>query len=65
VVGADTVDGRPVADVGPDQSRELRAIVSVRGQIQDSTPIRFSITDRADGNTVAETDNFRGPGAAK
>ena len=39
IVGADTVDGSQVAEVGPDQTRELRAIVSL---------------DYSTGNTAAD-----------
>ncbi len=62
VVGADTVDGRPVAEVGPDQTRELRAIVSLDRTSGNTRPIRFTITDQAGGKTANATDNFRGPG---
>ncbi len=65
VVGADTIDGQQVAKVGPDQSRELRAIVSVDHSAANTKPIRFTITDRADGTAVSAVDNFRGPGGTK
>ena len=65
VVGAETVDGAQVAEVGPDQSRELRAIVSLDHSAVDSQPIRFTITDKADGSIATALDNFRGPGGAK
>ncbi len=61
IVGADTIDGSQVAEVGPDQTRELRAIVSLDRSAGNSQPIRFTITDRADGKTAGATDNFRGP----
>jgi len=64
VVGATKVDGRQVVEVGPDQTREVRAIVSVNGSAANSTPIRFVITDLADGSAASATDNFRGPGAS-
>jgi cytochrome c oxidase accessory protein FixG len=64
VVGADTIDGEQVAEVGPDQTRELRAIVSLDGSAANSQPIVFTITDRAGGKTASATDNFRGPGEA-
>ena len=57
--------GQTVAEVGADQTRELRAIVSVEHSVGDTTPIRFTITDTADGSAASETDNFRGPEAAK
>ena len=65
VVGADAVDGKQVAEVGPDQTRELRAIVSLDHSAGNTQPIRFTITDRANGKTAGASDNFRGPGAAK
>jgi len=65
VVGAETADGRLVAEVGADQTRELRAIVSVDHSVGDTQPIRFTITDTEDGSTASATDNFRGPGEAK
>jgi cytochrome c oxidase accessory protein FixG len=62
VVGATMVDGRQVVEVGPDRTRELRAIVSLDGAAANSTPIRFTVTDLADGTTATAEDNFRGPG---
>jgi cytochrome c oxidase accessory protein FixG len=62
IVGAETVDGRQVADVGPDQTRELRAIVSLDRSAGNTQPIRFTITDQTDGKTASALDNFRGPG---
>ncbi len=65
VVGADAIDGQQVAKVGPDQTREMRAIVSLDGAAVDSQPIRFTITDRSDGSITEAVDNFRGPGEPK
>ena len=65
IVGADTIDGSQVAEVGPDQTRELRAIVSLDRSAANTQPIRFTITDRADGKTASAIDNFRGPGETK
>jgi len=65
VVGADPVDGKPVVEVGPDQARELRAIVSVDRATGDSRPIRFTIADQNDGALVSAADNFRGPGGPR
>ncbi len=65
VVGAETTGGQQVVEVGPDQTRELRAIVSLDHSVADTQPIRFTLTDRADGSTISAVDNFRGPGAAK
>jgi cytochrome c oxidase accessory protein FixG len=60
IVGAETIDGQQVAEVGPDQTRELRAIVSLDHGAGNSQPIRFTITDQSDGKTASATDNFRG-----
>ncbi len=65
IVGADTIDGQQVAAVGPDQTRELRAIVSLDHTAGNTQPIRFTITDRADGKTASTVDNFRGPGGTR
>jgi polyferredoxin len=65
IVGAEPRDGQQVAEVGPDQTRELRAIVSVDHGVGDTRPIRFTITDTADGSAASATDNFRGPGEAQ
>ena len=65
IVGADTVDGQQVAEVGPDQTRELRAIVSLAHGTGNSKPIRFTITDRASGTSASALDNFRGPERAQ
>ena len=62
IIGADTIDGTQVADVGADQTRELRAIVSLDHSTGHTQPIVFTITDRADGKTASASDNFRGPG---
>jgi polyferredoxin len=66
VVGAEQESGgAAVAEVGPDQSRELRAVVSLAGRpAAASVPIAFVITDEASGESVRGTDNFRGPAVA-
>jgi len=62
VVGADNDGGREVVDVRPDQSRELRAVVSLDGVLPSgSQPITFLITDLGDGRTVQASDFFLGP----
>ena len=66
VIGADAVDGTPVVDVGPDQTRELRAIVSLEGALPaPSDPVTFVVTDRPTARHDAATDNFRGPEPAR
>ncbi len=64
VVGATVEDGRQVVEIEQDRTRELRAIVSLDGAAANSTPIRFTVTDLADGTTATAVDNFRGPGNA-
>jgi len=64
VVGATDKDGQQVVDIEQDRTRELRAIVSLDGTAANSTPIRFTVTDLADGTTATAVDNFRGPGNA-
>jgi len=64
VVGATVEDGRQVVAIEQDRTRELRAIVSLDGTAANSTPIRFTVTDLADGTIATAVDNFRGPGNA-
>ena len=62
VVGATAEAGGQVVEVGPDQSRELRAVVSLATSTSAaSVPITFLITDVANGTTARSDDNFRGP----
>jgi polyferredoxin len=62
VVGAEAENGRQVVDVGPDQSRELRAVVSLDNKTAESSqPITFLITDLGDGRAVQAADFFLGP----
>ena len=63
VVGAADGAAAATAEVGPDQSRELRAVVNVDAPPQaPSTPLTFVITDIGDGTRATVSDNFRGPG---
>jgi len=63
VVGAEDGAASATAEVGPDQSRELRAVVNVdRPPEAASTPLTFVITDIGDGTRATVSDNFRGPG---
>jgi cytochrome c oxidase accessory protein FixG len=62
VIGAEAGEGGVVADVGPDQSRELRAVLSIRAPaVGPSIPVTFVATDLADRSEARATDNFRGP----
>ena len=53
----------PMIDVGPDRTREMRVLVTVRRPLPPaaSLPITFHIVDTKDGTTVKAIDHFRGP----
>jgi cytochrome c oxidase accessory protein FixG len=52
----------PMIDVGPDQTREMRVLVTVRHPLPAaSLPITFLIVDAKDGTSVKAVDHFRGP----
>jgi cytochrome c oxidase accessory protein FixG len=55
-------DGTHVVEVGPDQTRELRVLVTVRGEPEQSSKrIVFQLTDIATGDRVQAADHFFGP----
>jgi polyferredoxin len=54
-------DAQPIFDVGPDQTRELRVLVTHHGRVPPSTDITFVITDVRTGIHARERDHFRGP----
>ncbi|MCS0503061.1 cytochrome c oxidase accessory protein CcoG [Ancylobacter mangrovi] len=56
-------DGRPVVEVGPDQTFELRALVSTEARLpaNASLEMSFQITDVASGETSSAPDHFKGP----
>jgi cytochrome c oxidase accessory protein FixG len=55
-------DGRSVIEVGPDQTREVRVLVTDHGPAgSTSTPIVFRLTDLATGDQVQAADHFFGP----
>jgi cytochrome c oxidase accessory protein FixG len=55
-------DGRVVIEVGPDQTREVRVLVTNYGPPpQASTPVVFKLTDTLNGDQVQSSDYFRGP----
>src|SRR3954468_23505912 len=64
IVG-DTVTSGPMAviTVGPDQSHELRALVSTYSRLPPaaSIPLTFRITDAQTGQRTSAVDHFRGP----
>jgi polyferredoxin len=56
-------DGRFIIEVGPDQTRELRVLVTDYAEPPGpSTPIRFHLIDTHTGERTATSDYFRGPG---
>ena len=64
VIGETVTSGRTVTvAVGPDQTHELRALVSTYQTLPPaaSIPLTFRITDVATGKQAQATDHFRGP----
>jgi cytochrome c oxidase accessory protein FixG len=64
VVGATPTSGRTAAiAVGPDQTHELRALVSTYSPLpaKASIPLAFRITDTKTGARASAVDYFRGP----
>ncbi|MCB4770596.1 cytochrome c oxidase accessory protein CcoG [Ancylobacter sp. Lp-2] len=53
----------PVVSVGPDQTYELRVLVSTAARLpaNASLPVTFHLTDVAGGETVSVADHFKGP----
>jgi len=57
-----STDGRRIVDVGPDQTREVRVLVTNHAaSVPPSTPIVFQITDVATGLQAQASDYFRAP----
>jgi len=55
-------DGRPVIVVGPDQTREVRVLVTDHGSAERaSRPIAFHLTDVATGEKAEVSDHFFAP----
>ncbi|GLK85249.1 cytochrome c oxidase accessory protein CcoG [Ancylobacter defluvii] len=64
VVGeAATTSGGPVVSVGPDQTHEIRVLVSTAARLpaNASLDIVFHLTDVTGGETVSVADHFKGP----
>jgi cytochrome c oxidase accessory protein FixG len=63
LVGDTVTSGKPLIVVGPDRTRELRALVTTASPLPPaaSIPLTFTITDAKDGSQVSTVDNFRGP----
>jgi cytochrome c oxidase accessory protein FixG len=66
-VGAkDHRNGRPVLEVGPDQTREFRVLVTEYGGVMKaSTVITFTVRDLRSGETSSASDYFRSPEARR
>jgi len=55
-------DGRFVVDVGPDQTREVRVLVTDYADMPPaSTPVNFHLYDVVTGERAAAGDYFRAP----
>jgi hypothetical protein len=55
-------DGRLVIEVGPDQTHEVRVLVTDYAPVeQSSEPIVFHLTDVETGNRAEAADHFFGP----
>jgi len=64
VIGSSSFSGSsPLIDVGPDQSREVRVLVTERERLGAGTsvPITFTIVPKAGGTAVSASDHFFGP----
>jgi cytochrome c oxidase accessory protein FixG len=63
VIGDTITSDNPLVVVGPDQTRELRVLVTTHGDRAPaaSVPLTFIIADTKDGKTVKTKDNFIGP----
>jgi polyferredoxin len=58
-------DGRFVIDVGPDQTREVRVLVTDYAEIPAaSTPVNFHLYDVVTGERASASDYFRAPGGS-
>jgi polyferredoxin len=64
VVGAKLQgNGQAIVEVGPDQTREVRLLVTLRhAPPESSLPIVVQVTDLAGGHSAEARDYFRGPG---
>ena len=62
LVGDTVASGNPLIVVGPDQTRELRALLTTHAPLPAaSVPLTFTITDSKDGSKASAVDHFRGP----
>jgi cytochrome c oxidase accessory protein FixG len=64
VIGSSAFSGAdPLIEVGPDQSREVRVLVTAHGRLAPgaSVPLIFTITRDAGGPAASASDHFFGP----
>jgi cytochrome c oxidase accessory protein FixG len=64
VIGDDaTTAGAPIVRIGPDQTREVRLLITVPpgAQHEESLPVTFRITDPSSGASATTHDHFIGP----
>jgi cytochrome c oxidase accessory protein FixG len=62
LVGDTVASGNPLIKVSPDQTRELRALLTTHATLPSSSvPLTFTITDSKDGSKASTVDHFRGP----
>jgi len=61
--GSGFANGTPLVDVGPDQSREVRVLVTERERLAPkvSIPIKLSILPKDGGTAASAADHFFGP----
>jgi polyferredoxin len=63
IIGGEApINGRPSVSVGPDQTRELRVLITSQDVDRDEpTSLEFKIRDEGDGKTATTRDFFRTP----
>jgi polyferredoxin len=63
IVGIPTPpDGDHAIEVGPDQTREFRVLVTIpRAPGQETNPISFTVVDRHSGEAARTSDHFFAP----
>jgi polyferredoxin len=56
-------DGNPIIEVGPDQSREMRVLVTTRQKLDPdaSLPLTFSVVPSGGGTPASAADHFLAP----
>ncbi len=64
MIGAATRSGgNPVIEVGPDQTREVRVLVTTHQKLAPgaSIPLTFTISPATGGTAASASDHFLGP----